>query len=719
MSGRVLNADGDVFLTNLEGSVSVTGELRAGSLNISATGDFNLTTEDWFHAGPDPRQVLDFTKTFGASVYNAAGQFSGKAFAPSGAEVGKWLAAMDTAAAKSAVIFSMGAIDINARYLNLDGVIQSGVDNIELTIEESFNPGKSTNFTDAQGNLVAGLKMGGAGLASITGSFDAVSGTILLDDIKPIGGVINLTGTIVSTGYGVRKDASNNTTVGLGALKVASGYASVKIENKSAFALAAGVIDTSENRVGRVTITDTSTLKRQVYTFQNGGFTQEGFAGTLSTTNGVSSITYSSTGKATGSQASLQAPLIYQPEPDRFYVWTEGQAKTTTRLDIYEDKSFNLLGFDWDGLVPDRAATSSTTRITDGTPLLESEVVITSADLPRIVGAIGAPVFAEYQQKRNLAIDLITNKSLVRDVKTNKLYLYVGTGGKVQFPVIDFTSPAAAGNWQFKQQLTGGKALPDPNNPTSTIIKATDKAPITWVEETGKSIDWSPDKDKHTFESDFENQEITTITTTTGGGWLRQKVITTKVTTVTGLKDFYTYSLRADLPVTVSTVVGASKPSVQIITPGKLLLRGSIALGGVPDEATETFTPLDFSSDALEVGRSVVFSGALPTIKANSDVTITVTDPVGRLNILASGNIVVEHLKGPIDDAEQGGRSLKIGQVIAGTLDTNKKVVNAFDVTIKSVYGIENASALNSRIIGERISLDGGTGGYGSRLIAM
>ena len=67
---------------------------------------------------------------------------------------------------------------------------------------------------------------------------------------------------------------------------------------------------------------------------------------------------------------------------------------------------------------------------------------------------------------------------------------------------------------------------------------------------TGKTVDWIPKKANDAFESDFANQEITVDgPTEEGGGWLREKVITTKTTTVTGLKDFYTYALRADLPV--------------------------------------------------------------------------------------------------------------------------------------------------------------------------
>ena len=395
--GRIVNADGALYLTNMEGSINVTGEVRAGSVNISATGDFNLATDDWFHTGADPRQFLDYNKVLGSKVYNndgttrygildynssdssilaltaarlggaipqrseneindtratadnltadvgitaslgnkfdqdyfklttaSAGQVA-VAFAGglSNAKVpyyemslmdssGKILNTVQTGSSKtynfyvaaagdyylrvSAVrtypattvnnpigtpsytytvsdgkkkiypgdtvlvgekvyvyddsgegnpikgsakeidltdvdwegsdswwqvqynhlpfsysvkavftppskqpiktIFAMGEINISARYLNIDGTIQSGVDNITLNISKDFAPSKSTNFTDALGNTVKGVDYGTQGLATVDGYFDANTGTIILDDIKPTAGVINLTGTM-------------------------------------------------------------------------------------------------------------------------------------------------------------------------------------------------------------------------------------------------------------------------------------------------------------------------------------------------------------------------------------------------------------------------------------------------------------------------------------------------------------------------------------------
>ena len=157
----------------------------------------------------------------------------------------------------------------------------------------------------------------------------------------------------------------------------------------------------------------------------------------------VSSITYSDVGNAITMDAGSK--LSYQPEQGRYYVWTEGQAKTNTTLEIYKQESFNLLGFDWDGLVPDTAANYSDTRFTDGTPLKESELALQLS--------LKDYLFVQYEQKRNLAVDVTKDKTQVRDVATSNLYLYIGETCKLSFPLTDFTDTS---KWKFLEKLSGG-----------------------------------------------------------------------------------------------------------------------------------------------------------------------------------------------------------------------------------------------------------------------
>ncbi|HND53524.1 MAG TPA: hypothetical protein PLV92_14040, partial [Pirellulaceae bacterium] len=55
--GSVVNEDGSVVIRNTGGSIDVTGELRAGTVDIVAAGDFNLNVPGW-QSIQDPRQYL-------------------------------------------------------------------------------------------------------------------------------------------------------------------------------------------------------------------------------------------------------------------------------------------------------------------------------------------------------------------------------------------------------------------------------------------------------------------------------------------------------------------------------------------------------------------------------------------------------------------------------------------------------------------------------------
>ncbi|NDG42350.1 MAG: hypothetical protein EBY28_24100, partial [Betaproteobacteria bacterium] len=722
--GSLKNADGALYLTNMEGSINVTGELRAGTVKLTALGDFNLSTDDWYHVGNDPRQYLSavpnqslnsFFELFGSQAYNPWGIKGQVRYRQASGNVGDarlkvLFDAMDAAATKQSIVFAMGEININARYLNLNGVVQSGVDSVDLTIGADFNPSRSSNFTDASGRLLPGISYGAAGLATVDGFFDVDAGAIILSPIKPTGGVINLTGQILSTGNGE--------------LRVASGYASVNIINQSKFSLAVDTIDVSTDRIGKITITDTATLRRDEYQVLDGKTDHVVKQGVLeSGSGGVSSITYNA---VAGGQIGVDAsqPMVYQPELGRYYLWTEGQAKTRTTIKIYEQKSFNLLGFDWDGLVPDTEAKSVDTNFTDGSPLLESELLIRLSD-PSVSAAVrnalqGNVLVVDYVQKSNPAVALVNNVSLVRDVVTNSLYRYVGESKSVAFPVTDFGDTS---KWNRVAQLSGGKKLLDAVSGTYYYAPSPDDK-ITGVPTglyAGANGSWTSAKADNRFDSNFANEEITVVTTESGGGWLREKTITTKTTTVTGLKDFYTYALAADKPVTIKPMLGRSEPVVNIQTPGKLLLAGSVSFGqSTANEDSDDFKPIALSSDALEVAGTVVFSGAVPSIVANSDVTVRVKDPKGKLNIVATGNVVIEQ----IADPKKPSAPLKIGQIIAVSYDLNGvpqragqgldnfaalTVGTAYDVTVLSTDGIWGLTS-TSRIVGEKVQLDGGQG---------
>ena len=86
-------------------------------------------------------------------------------------------------------ILAQGTIAITARYLNVNGLIQSGVDTISLNIDAKFNPGSRTvNFTDSKGNTLNGISFGDD--VPVDGYFDPSGangrGAIVVEDIMTV-----------------------------------------------------------------------------------------------------------------------------------------------------------------------------------------------------------------------------------------------------------------------------------------------------------------------------------------------------------------------------------------------------------------------------------------------------------------------------------------------------------------------------------------------------
>ena len=347
--GTITNESGAVLLKNLEGSVNVRGEVRAASLDIAAAGSFNLVSDNWFHSGGDPRALA------GSAAERAA---SLSAFAGDKTEAFREVAL--TSAPPESTIFALGSVTINARYLNLNGVIQSGVDNYEVTFDTGFNPGRSSNFTGTDGQVLPGITFGADGLQTVDGFFDADTGTIILNDITPQGGRVSLTGTIVSTGGGE--------------IRVASGYPSVKITNLTNFDLALGEIKADENRVGEIIITDTSSLRREKYTVFDGSMTRVIEQGELTSDGELNSISYEEVLRVDG--LFIDGVHKYQPEEGRFYGWVEGLGIAEIKTEIFEDRAF--WGADW--LAGDRASADTKITPTDERPLLESEFVLSAEE---------------------------------------------------------------------------------------------------------------------------------------------------------------------------------------------------------------------------------------------------------------------------------------------------------------------------------------------------
>ncbi|MBD3646514.1 MAG: hypothetical protein HUJ31_03460, partial [Pseudomonadales bacterium] len=488
--GDVINENGALIIDNREGSINVSGNLRAETITIRALKDFNLNTQGWFHTNKDPRQYIDFGRLTadaildaGNAVYDDAtkvrlglqvptydehGVFTGYAdTSPTVSDYGS-AGAVKEASGKSLAqaiaednssIVAQGQISITAQYLNVNGLIQSGVETVKLHVAPTFNPVRRANFTDSNGNTLGGItfaEINGFGVP-IDGYFDPSRGdhgAIIVEEIAPAGGEIIIAGRILSTGNGE--------------LKVANGYTNVDIVNQTDFDLVLQGIDTTTNREGKITIIDTNRPggpQKDVYYATQGQVLHQRYTGTANQpdengnfpvdqdTGGVSLIDYDpvfvdGNGNETPIQYSINATNItYDTQSDLVYVWVEGQEKVKESIYKKEKKSFNLFGDNWfaDLLVADFQGFNETTKYSDEKPLLESE------SLEKTTGDLGYAnddaYTIRYEQVKDLDVDTRPGSTKVKDVGTGKWYLYSSsaTPGEAYLPGIDYANDA---NWE-------------------------------------------------------------------------------------------------------------------------------------------------------------------------------------------------------------------------------------------------------------------------------
>ena len=221
-----------------------------------------------------------------------------------------------------------------------------------IRIDSSFRGDKNKSLQDNNGYASSGVSYSADGsmnrFGAITGRFDHATQTIILDPIRLAGGSITLTGQIIS--------------VGNGNLIVANGYASVRIDNQTTYALVTGDIDVSTYRKGRIEIIDTARGQRDLYELNgadqvhtvwnkfvqvtNAGVGQPGWVWVYDNGSGL--------GNTAGSSAVVgnlggQLTTTYKPAQGQVMVWVMGWESSETTTTTYVTKQLNLIG---DGVDP-------------------------------------------------------------------------------------------------------------------------------------------------------------------------------------------------------------------------------------------------------------------------------------------------------------------------------------------------------------------------------
>ncbi|MEP0981787.1 Ig-like domain-containing protein [Leptolyngbya sp. FACHB-17] len=307
----------------------------SGTQSLSLTDDLGF-----LHVGGDPRSQLSGT----ASTYETGSATTGSS-------------SVDPSSASS--ITASNNVFINARYLNINGVIQSGMPDRSLTLSDTLN---STIFgfkfsydlarmfggTPSTKYLTLSTDTDGTG---IDAKYNAETNRIELDNVSIEGGYMQLTGHILSTGDGN--------------LKVMDGFGRINIVNNTSFDIALNSIDTGGSGIeGKLKIIDTART----------GADGEALVTTYTHVGNNVTITDTSISGGKTTTTSNSRSASYSPLANQRYTWVTGQSSLTETVKTYAKS--NVWGIDELAKDPGTEIESHTTLL-DETPLLEGTYVET------------------------------------------------------------------------------------------------------------------------------------------------------------------------------------------------------------------------------------------------------------------------------------------------------------------------------------------------------
>ncbi|MEB3331540.1 MAG: LamG-like jellyroll fold domain-containing protein, partial [Synechococcaceae cyanobacterium] len=564
LNGLISNENGAVTITNSDASVLISGEVRGKPVNINAAGNFSLNSDTWVHTGNDPVQLV-------GDRFLSEARNTGKATLSRQA-----LQALLDPAAPAAIV-SRGDISINALYLNINGLIQSGTPDLTMTVAADFNPTSSGSIVGDDGQGIAGIRFASSGGLSLplAGYANAGDRSIRLDPIRVSGGRIRLAGQILSTGNGrvVAFDGQPNLT----------------IDNRSGWTLALGEVNLSAGQ-GEITITDTPNIQLvpSAVDLPNSRFLFE--AGTpTGLRNGDKvrfvyndAIVLDGNGNASSTSASpvggLQRNVSYsvklgptengllsvqllnaQQQPVTFSSWDRNRSfALAPELPVRRSRySFGRPG----GV----ATISADHELFDATKATTGDPFVPDPARPRetvtpAAGGDGNLFSTRYTPTPGLTYSWAQGQ--------RKTVTTVKTWEQSTFNLIGW-------DWTFGME---------PNIPPDSVFTTTtDAFPLLDSQALLPATpgDWTPDTG---YAVGFEERTITPGTPrvdnwTTGGGWLRKKTYHTQTTRIDGRKDVWSHSLKADWPIELGfqAAPGDRSGQVTINSVGAIRLDGDVA----------------------------------------------------------------------------------------------------------------------------------------------
>ena len=220
ITGAVDNLGGSLELINLKGDIEITAAVRAKNISIVSGGNVYIDGVTQYSVGGETYSAL-------ASLTNNHQSASSDS-------------AVETllTSARTDVNLFADRIFINAEYINVNGIVQSGKEVYSLTIGQTAVDEINDISSSTSGRVL---------LESVSDSdfsvyYDTATGKIEIEDVRVGGGYIELHGNILSSASGE--------------IRVLGGFGEIEIINNTDFDVVLNRVDASQRGTGTLLMVD-------------------------------------------------------------------------------------------------------------------------------------------------------------------------------------------------------------------------------------------------------------------------------------------------------------------------------------------------------------------------------------------------------------------------------------------------------------------------------
>jgi hypothetical protein len=343
--GNIRNLLGSVTVRS-RGSINASGAIQAETIDLGAEGSFVQSyVPGLWNAGGDPKsaysQVVGYYEYWGP-IKAAALKSSSATKGQIGTNTALENQAIQNLANQSVAggIIVGDNVFISARYLNINGKIQSGQPMQTLILPSNLDQTIGQLKAQYQSQLISGKNPSPllylnpwlpntvyGSLSPVKAFYDVNEDRIELDPIVVKGGYIELVGEIISTGYGK--------------IEIRDGYGNIDVKNETSYDLLLQEVDVGSGAKGKLVITDLAASRinagvrnNKIVALQT-TFTGDGSSVQIED----NSPTMASPGAVTGAHTAQYFP-VYGVR----YEWVTGQAFTLIEKVTYRSSSW--LGID-------------------------------------------------------------------------------------------------------------------------------------------------------------------------------------------------------------------------------------------------------------------------------------------------------------------------------------------------------------------------------------